>query len=79
MKERLKKTSKSERSQLSHLTIAHRLQDLSNNIKDRLIYNLKNCNYFSLALHEPYDLKHCLLIPGIFVSQRTSKIIKKSY
>ena len=31
--------SKSERSQLSHQTIAYRLQDLSNDIKDQLIHN----------------------------------------
>lgn len=39
-------------SVLCHQTITCGIQDVSNNFKDQLAQNLKNCMYFSLALDE---------------------------
>lgn len=43
--------------QLGHEINAHRIQEFSNNINDKLIQNLKKYKYFSLALGEPCDLE----------------------
>ena len=42
--------------QLSHKTNIHRMQDISNNINDQLIQNLKNYKYLSSALDEQWDI-----------------------
>lgn len=41
--------------QLSHKTNAYRIQELSNNMNDPLVQNLKNHKDLSLALGEPCD------------------------
>ena len=64
--------------ELSKQRIAHRIQDLSNNIKDQLIQNLKNCKYFSLVLDESCDMKDTAQwYFGYILYQRTSKFMEK--
>lgn len=48
---------KIENMQLSHQTIARRMQDLMKNINKQLLQHLKSCICFSLALDESCDIR----------------------
>lgn len=58
--------------------IAQRIQDLFNNIKDQLIYNLKNGKYFSLVLNKSYAINDTAqLYFGFILCQRTFIFVEK--
>ncbi|XP_059573054.1 general transcription factor II-I repeat domain-containing protein 2A-like [Alligator mississippiensis] len=40
---------------LSHQTVAQRIEDMSNQVCEKLLYNVKKCRYFSLSLAEITD------------------------